>query len=107
MANTGYKQAKIAYKTSPINGEPLDVNGEPTALSGNRQAIAVIEGLPNPDPALYEIELYFEAGAELGGVPSVRLDLEACPIGQTDPWTIEDASWHDNYPWRNYRIWEY
>lgn len=107
MANTGYNQAKVAYKTSPINGEPLDVNGEPTNISGLRQAIAVLNGFVNPDPTQYEIEFYFEPSGDIDGEQSITLDASACPIGQVGPWTVEDASWHDGFPWRDNRIWEY
>lgn len=79
MANNGILQATIAYKTS-TDGQPVDVDGNLTSISGKRQAIALLEGYANPNPVLYEVELYYKAGEYVDGVPSVKLDGVFCPV---------------------------
>lgn len=81
MANTGYKQATIAYKVSKPDGEPLDVDGNLTRLSGKRQAIALLTGHSNPDPSKYEVELYYDKGDTITGNPTITRDVTACPVG--------------------------
>jgi len=80
MANTGYKQATIAYKTSP-DGRPLDVDGRLTSVSGKRQAIALLIGRSNPNPTLYEVQFYFNIGQTIQGVPTKTYDILTCPVG--------------------------
>lgn len=70
MANTGYKQATVAYVISPLTGEPLDVNGVPTRVSGRRQAIYILAGTENPDSLVYEIKDYFQPRGFVMGVPT-------------------------------------
>lgn len=82
MANTGYRQAYIAYKVDAVTGEPLDVDGNLTAESGKLQAILLLVGYTNPDPALYEVQGYFSAKQELNGGPTYIFDPENCPIGR-------------------------
>lgn len=77
--NNGNLQARVAYKVSP-DGDPIDVNGKLTSVSGKRQAIAVMAGTSNPDPALYEIELTFIPGQFIEGTPTTYVNLEACPV---------------------------
>ena len=81
MANTGYKQATIAYKVSKPNGEPLDINGELTRVSGKKQAIALLEGQINPDPIRYEVERYFTRQEIIGANPTITYNVTSCPVG--------------------------
>ena len=81
MANTGYKQAVIAYKVSKPNGEPLDVNGQLTSVSGRKQAIALLEGHVNPDPTKYEVEFYYTKDGTVTGNPTITYDVLSCPVG--------------------------
>lgn len=81
MANTGNKQAVIAYRISRANGEPVDVNGELISKSGKRQAIALLTGQLNPNPLLYEVQYYYGPGAAILGTPSLEFDPDDCPIG--------------------------
>lgn len=80
MANNGYKQATVAYKTD-INGQPVDINGQLTSVSGRKQSIALIAGKLNPNPALFEVEIIFNAGGYIEGTPSVIFDAVSCPFG--------------------------
>jgi hypothetical protein len=81
MANTGYKQAIIAYKVSKPGGEPLDVNGLLTSVSGRKQAIALLTGHVNPGPSKYEVEFYYNKDGTISGNPTITYDVEACPVG--------------------------
>jgi len=81
MANTGYKQATIAYLVTKQTGEPLDINGVLTSTSGLKQAIALLEGTANPNPALYEVMGYFTADGILAGEPTTQYAPEDCPTG--------------------------
>lgn len=81
MANTGYKQATVAYKVSKPGGEPLDINGQLTRISGRKQAIACLEGFTNPDPSKYEVEFYYGKDGVVTGNPTISLDVRSCPIG--------------------------
>lgn len=67
------------YKTTP-EGLPVDVDGRLTSVSGKRQAIALLKGRANPNPALYEVEVYFNKGVSVGGVPSITYDVSSCPV---------------------------
>lgn len=80
MANTGYKQATVAYKVSKPGGEPLDIDGELISVSGKKQAIAVLQGYTNPDPNKYEIERYFDVREMIAGRETVIYDSTSCPI---------------------------
>lgn len=81
MANTGNKQAIIAYKVSKPGGEPLDVDGNLTRISGKKQAIALLIGHVNPNPNIYEVELYYDKSSIVTGNPTVTRDIVSCPIG--------------------------
>lgn len=81
MANTGYKQATIAYKVSKPGGEPLDVDGNLTRVSGKKPAIALLEGQINPDPSLYEVEFYYDRKGTITGNPTITYDVQTCPVG--------------------------
>lgn len=81
MANTQILQAVIAYKVRKTDGAPLDINGKPTSETGLRQAIALLVGTPNPNPALFQVELYYSAGAVVYGEPTVKYDPQKCPAG--------------------------
>lgn len=81
MANTGYKQAVIAYKVSKPGGEPLDVNGQLTSVSGRKQAIALLQGHFNPSPSLYDVEFYYDKDGAITGNPTITYDVHTCPIG--------------------------
>lgn len=81
MANTGYKQATIAYKVSKPGGEPLDVNGQLTSVSGRKQAIALLQGHINPDTSKYEVEYYYDKDGTITGNPTITYDIQSCPIG--------------------------
>lgn len=80
-ANTGYKQATIAYKVSKPGGLPLDRGGLLVSVSGEKQAIALLTGYPNPDASKYEVERYFNASEAVSGNSSVARDAVGCPIG--------------------------
>lgn len=82
MANTGYKQAYIAYKVGATTGDPLDVDGNRTAESGKRQAILLLVGYPNPDAARYEVQGTFERGQVVAGEPTRAWDPADCPTGE-------------------------
>lgn len=79
MALTGFKQSTIAYLVDAATGEPLDVNGVKTSQSGRRQAIALLAGVANPNPTLYEVLRFFNGGEILNGQPSRIYDPLACP----------------------------
>jgi hypothetical protein len=77
--NTGAKQSTIAYKVAP-NGQPVDINGQLISVSGRKQAIALMIGILNPNPDIYEVEYYFNPGEFINGTPSTTIDLYNCPI---------------------------
>ncbi len=77
--NTGNKQATIAYKIS-ASGQPVDIYGKPISDSGRKQAIALMVGQTNPNPTLYEIEMYFAPGDLVNGEPTTTTDIGDCPI---------------------------
>lgn len=81
MANTGFKQAGIAYKVDATTGEPLDIDGNRTADSGKRQAIVLLQGRVNPDPLKFEVQGYFTKGELLDGKPTKIWDPASCPRG--------------------------
>lgn len=81
MANTGYKQAIIAYKVSRPGGEPLDVDGNLTRISGKKQAIALLTGHVNPNPNRNEVEFYYDKSGIVTGNPTVSRDVVSCPVG--------------------------
>lgn len=81
MANTGYKQATIAYKVSKPDGLPVDVNGQLTSISGRKQAIALLTGHINPDVSKYEIEFFYDKNGVILGVPTITYDVQSCPVG--------------------------
>lgn len=81
MANTGNKQATIAYKVSKPGGEPLDVDGNLTRISGKKQAIALLTGHVNPNPLKYEVEYYFNKQGTVTGNPTITRDIGMCTIG--------------------------
>lgn len=82
MANTGFKQAAIAYNVSVPGGVPLDRNNQPISESGLKQAIMLLEGTENPSPLLYEVVSYFPARAVLSGGNTVQYDPGDCPTGE-------------------------
>lgn len=77
--NNGYKQATVLYKITP-DGLAVDVDGRLTIDSGKKQAIALMNETINPDPNLYEVELFFNSGASVWGVPSIMYDPSDCPV---------------------------
>lgn len=81
MANTGYKQALIAYKVDRLTGQPLDINGIPISESGLRQAIFLLQGTSNPAPSLYQVEGYFNVGEFIYGEPTQAYRPDDCPAG--------------------------
>lgn len=81
MANTGNNQASIAYKVRSTDGAPLDIYGKPTNESGLKQAIALLSGTANPNPAIFTVEFYFQAGDIINGIPTLEYDPAACPAG--------------------------
>lgn len=68
------KQSTILYKVSTPGGVPLDRNDEPISQSGLPQAIALLVGEDNPDPALYEVVGYFNQEGTFQGVKTYRID---------------------------------
>lgn len=108
MANyTGYKQAVIAYKVDKDSGEPLDVDGNRTAQSGKRQAIVVLRNFPNPDPAKYQIERYFEPGEIVVGTPTLMWDPDDCEQGARVPWVLDGGTWQMQNFWINNELWNF
>ncbi|MCC8089103.1 MAG: hypothetical protein LIO79_07560 [Rikenellaceae bacterium] len=81
MANSGYKQATIAYKVSKPGGHPLDVEGKLCSKSGRKQAILLLVGYTNPDTTKYEVQGYFSHQEIVTGNPTVSYDAVYCPIG--------------------------
>lgn len=81
MANTGNKQAIIAYKVSKPGGEPLDIDGNLTRISGKKQAIALLTGHVNPNPNRYEVEFYYSKNGAVSGNPTITRDVVSCPVG--------------------------
>lgn len=81
MTNTGFKQATVVYKVRAYDSTPLDINGVPIAESGRLQAIALLTGVPNPNAALYEVELIYAPEAIVYGTPTVIYDNINCIIG--------------------------
>lgn len=79
MTNTGLKQASIALGVSVPFGLPVDINGELTSKSGRKQAIFLLIGYSNPNPAAYEVAGYFNKGDVLDGNPTV--EAGDCPAG--------------------------
>ena len=104
MSNTGYKKATVAYKTD-TEGRALDINGQLCSVSGRKQAIALRENFPNPNPALYEVEAYFTAG--LDGKPTESVDLTVCPVGVVAPWVLDGGVWNMANYWYDSRIWNF
>lgn len=87
MANTGYKQAVIAYKVRnsdgaalDINGQPLLIGGAPNPLSTGKQAIFILSGTSNPNPALYDVAGSFTAEGSVTGNPTYQVSAD-CPAG--------------------------
>lgn len=81
MANNGYLQAIIAFKVDAVTGEALDRNGDRTSETGLRQAIRLLQGSANPNPALYDVEAYFEMGGVIMGEATAVVDTTRCPTG--------------------------
>lgn len=83
MALSGLKQAVIAYKVRASDKEPLDTDGNPIVVdgvpTGRKQAIAILFGTANPDPALYDVQIIFTQGVDVQGVPSVEYS-DDCPV---------------------------
>lgn len=104
MSNNGIKQATIAYKVD-LQGEPLDLEGAPIRISGKKQAIALKQGFYNPNPSLYEIEMYFND--EVEGEQTTTKDITYCPIGILSPWVLDGGHWGMSKTWYNKRIWDY
>ena len=80
MANTGYKQATVAYKVSNPGGEAVDIYNNLVRLSGQKQAIALLNGHSNPNPDQYEVESYFTPGQVLDENPTKIYDPDSCPV---------------------------
>lgn len=73
-------QSTILYKVSDPGDLPLDRNGVPVSVSGGRQAIAILEGYYNPNPALFEVVGTFNASGMFDGVKTFKLD-PSCEAG--------------------------
>ena len=74
----GTAQATVLYKLT-LDGRPLSVAGE-LAILPIKQAIFALEGTANPNPALYEIEGTFLAGATVEGIDTLFF-AESCGYG--------------------------
>lgn len=107
MANTGNKQASIAFKVSEGKGDPLDVNGTPVSVSGKRQAIFLLEGFTNPDPGKYEVEGYFKPGEPLDGVPTMIYSPSECLPGGENDWILRTGAWDMAGHWYDDETWKY
>lgn len=84
------KQSVILYKVSAPGGEPLDRNDEPIANSGLRQAVALLEGTKNPNPALFEVVGYFNEGGVFRGIETFRIDQECDgAVLRVDPYRVD------------------
>lgn len=80
-ANTGFKQAIFATRQTLAGGYPLDQNDRLTIDSHQKQAILLLIGASNPDPARYEVVGEFEESDTVDGADTAILDLTMCPIG--------------------------
>lgn len=91
MANLGIQQATVMYRVSKIDNAPLDINGNPISASGLKQAIYLLVGYANPNPALYQVIGYYPAHGTVGGVPTYSYNTDACPVFAfwADPTTVE------------------
>lgn len=78
--NTGIKQAIIARRVTRPGGAALDTDGNLCSESRKKQAILLLEGQANPDPAQFEVFTYFRNGEKIYGFDSAVEDLVACPI---------------------------
>lgn len=72
MIRTGIKQAAVVYKVRASDKAPLDINDVPISESLRRQAIAVVEGQSNPNPALYEVAFFFPEDTIISGEPTAQ-----------------------------------
>jgi len=75
---TGTAQATILYRVT-LDGRPLSVAGE-LAILPIKQAIFLLEGTTNPNPALYEVEGTFLEGATIEGIDTLFF-TESCGYG--------------------------
>lgn len=86
---TGFQQAVIVYRVD-LEGNPLDTDGRLISETGNKQAIGLLDGYPNPNPALYEVQFYFTPEDSVDGVPTV-IYTDNCATGYiftTPPGTV-------------------
>lgn len=80
MANTNFKQSVVAYKVRASDGVPVGLDGLPTTDTGTKQAIAILAGYNNPNPALYDVELTFNAEDTIDGEPTTEVS-DDCATG--------------------------
>lgn len=84
MANTGLNQAVVAYKVRASDNAPLDTDDNPITVNGvptgRKQAIAILAGTTNPNPALYDVEFTYLPNAPVEGTPTVEVS-DNCPVG--------------------------
>lgn len=84
MANSGYLQAVVVYKVRAADNAPLDTDGNPITIdgvpTGRKQAIAILAGAVNPNPALYDVQFTYSPDGAIDGVPTVE-QSDNCPTG--------------------------
>lgn len=84
MANTGINQAVVVYKVRTSDNAPLDTDGNPLVIvgvpTGRKQAVAILAGTSNPNPAIYDVELTFPPNGVVFGVPTSEIS-DNCVTG--------------------------
>lgn len=82
MIQTGIKQAVVMYRVRAYDQAPLDSDGMPIVIdgepTGRKQAIAILEGTENPNPALYDVQIVFGPDDYVQGVPSTEYNEDDC-----------------------------
>ncbi len=76
----GFRQAAIVFKQSRPGNLPLDINDIPISQSGAKQAIGLLSGTANPDPSRYQVQMYFNEGDTIDGVPTKKYDPVGCSV---------------------------
>lgn len=103
----GIQQAILLLLEAEGTGEALDVNRQPVSKSGRRQAAYLLEGVPNPDPARFEIVGFFTKGQEVQGVKTTRYAPGECPPGSEAQWILATGFWDSSAQWVGEGIWNY
>lgn len=76
---TGIRQFNVMLKQDS-QGNALDLAGKRISTTGNKQAIALRSGVPNPEPANYDVEFMYSTGAYARGAPTFEYNPSECPV---------------------------